>query len=208
MTEDVVRTLNPDRSLADVTDAAAAIGYSPAHLHTAPLPGGGVGVEAPLVTAPERHLYTTQHFLLEPDGEGFHRIMVHHSGQALEAAGTRPGVGLVQREPHDGASQKFRIEEYHDGAFHARDRISGFDDDLDDDLEDHEGDCDLPERGYRILAKESGLAVQAGASVGDPVQLAEPRTTDPQEFVPGSLYGYGRWMFLTLKGTGLRITVR
>ncbi|MFJ5292996.1 RICIN domain-containing protein [Streptomyces sp. NPDC088348] len=198
LTEDIVRTLNPERRLADVADAITAIGYRPAHPHTAPPLDRGVGEGTALVTVPDFRSFTVKHFLLEPDGQGFHRIMVHHSGKALEAAGTTSGAGVVQSEPHDRDGQKFLIQVYRDNAFHDCGRIPGFSDEYDD------GQDACVETGtvYRIIAKESGLALQAGAYEGAPVQLAPPHDAAiTQRFRRGDLYGYGLWMFLTPEDT-------
>jgi hypothetical protein len=164
LTEDIVRTLNPERSLADVADEIAALGHRPVDLRDARPLDRGEGEGDPLVMGfTHQQPYTLGHLLPETDGEGFYRVLVHHSGKALTAAGNR----VVQSEPHDGDSQKWLIEKLDEG----------------------------PRR--RIIAKESGLALQAGSAPGEPVLLAEPHDGDEQIFLRcKTLYGYGRWAFL------------
>ncbi|MFF3020694.1 hypothetical protein [Streptomyces sp. NPDC057939] len=212
LTEAVVRALNPELSLSDVAVAAAALASLTASARPAPDPGPGVPEPrtaangAAMLTALDVPLqYDLAHFLLEPDGEGYHRILVHHSGKALQTAGVEPGAGIAQYEPAEHDAQRFRLQEWTDGAFHDVSRVPGFD--LDDDAEDDET---VVRTGavYRFLAKESGLALRWGTEPGDPIVLAPPRDEDEsQRFVRSDLYGYGLWMFLGRPGDGTQHAV-
>ncbi|MFF6984286.1 RICIN domain-containing protein [Streptomyces sp. NPDC008343] len=174
LTEEVVRTLNPDRGLADVADALTTIGY-PKDASGCVLPlDRGVGERAPLVTGREHG--ASGHFFLEADGDGYHSIFVQHSGKALEADGTTAGAGVVQAEPHDGDSQKFLVQEYRDGEYHDVGRMC---------------DDDSRTAQYRILAKNSGLALQAGQRTGGPVTLATPNGQPGQILTSSTYFGYG-----------------
>ncbi|MFJ4972851.1 hypothetical protein [Streptomyces sp. NPDC088755] len=86
LTEGIVRSLDPERSLADVEGPIAALGHRPADPDSAPPLDRGKGEGDALITMPPDSRFTLRHFLMEPDGEGFHRILVHDSGKALEAA--------------------------------------------------------------------------------------------------------------------------
>ncbi|MFD7857848.1 RICIN domain-containing protein [Streptomyces microflavus] len=206
LSDDVVRALNPRRSLADVAGAAAvltALTAAPRPVRSQTPPGltepRTAADGAPLLTAPDMPLqYDLAHFLLEPDGEGYHRILVHHSGKALQTAGSGPGAGIVQYEPAGHDAQRFRLQEWADEAFHDVFRVPGFD--LDGGVEDDEA---VVQTGavYRFLAKESGLALRWGARSGDPIVLVSPRDEDEsQRFVRSDLYGHGLWMFLGRMG--------
>ncbi|MGW6824164.1 RICIN domain-containing protein [Streptomyces sp. NPDC055005] len=219
LTEDVVRTLNPERALADVVDVVAATGYRAVEPAPAAAPNRldrGLGEGAPLVTAAPRTVGTAGHFLLEPDGEGFHRILVHQSGKALEATGTTVGDTIVQNEPHEGESQRFLLQEQVGSAFHDVPRVPGFDVDggepaagpaderagddafVEDDVFVEEG------TRYRIIAKGCGLALQAGPTPGDPVVLAEPDGGEGQVFTWTTLFGYGYYGRLTERTVTVR----
>ncbi|MFF7738388.1 RICIN domain-containing protein [Streptomyces sp. NPDC007984] len=195
LTEEVVRSLNPERSLADVADAVAAIGWHSTGPDTAPPASRTAGEGAALVVADFPEPWTLGHFLLEPDGEGYHRILVHHSSMALEAGGTAAGAAVVQSGWHEGDSQKWLLQKFQNGEFRDCAQVSGFAPD-----ETDPGSEDGAE--YRIIAKQSGLALQAGTSPGEqPVVLARPHDGDEQIFRRSSLYGYGYWAFLTVRGT-------
>ncbi|WP_432041972.1 RICIN domain-containing protein [Streptomyces cadmiisoli] len=203
LTEGIVRTLNPDRSLADVAEVVDAIGYRPVE-PALPL-DQGVGEGAPLVTQPSaRQPFSLGHFLLKPDGDGYHRILVHHSGKALEVTGTAAGGGVVQSEPHDRDSQRFLVQHHIEGEFRDVPGVPGFDPAYDS---VQSGSSAIPHPVYRIIAKESGLALQAGAHPGAPVVLAEAHDGDDQLFRRSRLFGYGSWMCLARRDTGESIVV-
>ncbi|WP_411120301.1 RICIN domain-containing protein [Streptomyces sp. 058-1L] len=218
LSEDVVRSLDPERSLADVADAVAAIGYPAAQepetiLASDRRAGQGFAlvvadIAEPWHTsyfflAPDREGFHAQpwsarHFLLEPDREGFHRILVHHSSTALEAAGTTVGSAVTQNELHDGDSQKWLLQKFQDGAFRDCAQVPGFAPD------DVEAPSDWAE--YRIVAKQSGLALQAAPGPGaQPVVLAHPHDGDDQIF---GRSGYGYWDFLTARGSSRQLMIR
>ncbi|MEV8434870.1 RICIN domain-containing protein [Streptomyces chartreusis] len=175
LTEDIVRTLNPEVSLADVAEEIEALGHRPVRSGDARPLDRGEGEGDPLVMG-SRHEPPFMIGLLMPeaDGEGFHRVMVHHSGKALTAVGT----AVVQSEPHDGDSQKWLLQELGQGP------------------------------RLRVIAKESGLALQAGSGPGEPALLAEPHDGDEQIFHCRKLYGYGYWAFLENPATELSVTIR
>ncbi|WP_097976924.1 RICIN domain-containing protein [Streptomyces sp. gb14] len=201
LTEDVVRTLNAGRSLADVAAALTSLTPSTPQAdttghHRLETRARTAADGAPLLTAPEMPLqYDLAHFLLEPDGEGYHRILVHHSGKALQTTAAGPDARIVQAEPAESDAQRFLLQEWVDGTFHDVARIPGFG--------PHEEDADdetvvQTAAVYRFLAKESGLAFQWGQESGDPIVLATPRAEDEsQRFVRSDLFGYGLWMFLS-----------
>ncbi|MFC8094542.1 RICIN domain-containing protein [Streptomyces sp. NPDC057301] len=192
LTEEVVRTLNPDRGLADVAPAITAIGYPQDDASRFALPlDRDMGERAPLVTGAERG--TSSHFFFEAYGDGYHRIFVHHSGKALEADGTTEGAAVVQAEPHDGDSQKFLVQELRGGEYHAIDRMG----------EDHS-----PTARYRILAKNSGLVLQAGEHTGDPVTLATPSGHAGQIFNPATYFGYGWYYHLSAESNDAPIMIQ
>ncbi|WCE02466.1 hypothetical protein PGH47_42735 (plasmid) [Streptomyces sp. HUAS 31] len=175
LTEDIVRTLNPEVSLADVAEEIAATGHRPVQPGDARPLDRGEGEGDPLVMG-SRHdpPFMIGHLLPEADGEGFHRVLVHHSGKALTAEGT----AVVQSELHDGDSQKWLLQTLGQGP------------------------------RLRVVAKESGLALQAGSGPGEPALLAEPHDGDEQIFRWESRYGYGHWAFLENPATGLSVTIR
>jgi hypothetical protein len=195
LTEEIVCSLNSERSLADVADAVAAIGYQAGNPDTAPSPCPTVGERAALVVANFPEPWTSGHFLLEPDGEGFHRILVHHSSMALEADGTVAGAAVVQNAWHEGDSQKWLLQKFQDGQFQDCAQVPGF---TPDDMDP--GSDDGSE--YRIVAKQSGLALQADSGPGEqPITLAPLHDGDEQIFRRSSCYGYGYWTFLTVRGS-------
>jgi hypothetical protein len=170
LTEEIVRTLNPRLSLTDVAEEIAALGHRPVDLRDARPLDRGEGEGDPLVMG-YRHVSA---LLPEADGEGFHRILVHHSGKALTAVGT----GVVQSEPHDGDSQKWFLQKLDQG------------------------------RGHRVIAKESGLALQAGSGPGEAALLAEPHDGDQQVFRWESNWCFGGFAFLENPATELSVTIR
>ncbi|MFJ7062902.1 RICIN domain-containing protein [Streptomyces microflavus] len=187
LTEDIVRALNPERSLEEVAEAVRATGYHPTE---SPIPlDRGVGEGAPLVAVDTDDHTSTCRFFFEPDGEGYHRILVHHSGKAVQADTSDSGV--VQREPDGGNAQKFLIEEYRDGHYHRVDQLVG--------LDRYRGPLDIYETedlaasAFRIRAKQSGLVLQRPLREGDPVHLVDPQD-DPAQMMHASMpYGYGVW---------------
>ncbi|MFJ7899895.1 RICIN domain-containing protein [Streptomyces sp. NPDC096198] len=189
LTEEIVRALRPERGLSDVSEAVAATGHRPAE---APVPlDRGRGEGAPLVAMAQRDHTSACRFLLEPDGEGFHRILLHHSGKAVQVAGDSVGSGVVQCEPGHGDAQKFLIEEYRDGGYHRVDQEPSSPDEGDGD-----GDGDGEEfiaPALRVTAKQSGLVLHCPAQEGDPVVLVEPRDDPAQMLTAELVYGYGIW---------------
>lgn len=186
LTEEVVRSLNPAKGRAEVVNAVAATGYAAAEQAPAQALDRGMGENAPLVSG-ARETEMWGEFLLEPDGDGFHRILVRHSGKALDVIevpdAVLGGATVVQSEPHNGDSQKFLLQVLLEGTFHDIREATHFNE------EDGEG----PEDGtrYRIIAKGSGLALQAGLKQGEPVVLAEPYDKEDQTFIWSPRFGYG-----------------
>ncbi|WP_206430132.1 RICIN domain-containing protein, partial [Streptomyces sp. ADI96-02] len=188
LTEEIVRAINPERSLADVAADVAATGHRAAH---SPVPlDRGIGESEPLVAA-ERHDNTSlSRFFFEPDGAGFHRILLHHSGKAVHTCGTETGAAVVQREPDGSAAQLFLLEEYRDGDWHAIPELVTPTPEPDTELYDTQ---ELAAEAFRIRAKDSGLVLGLPDQPGEPVRLEEPRDDPKQAMTASMTYGYGVW---------------
>ncbi|MFD5574210.1 RICIN domain-containing protein [Streptomyces cadmiisoli] len=197
LTDEVVGALNPRAGRDDRKRAVTANGYPRGLSRPGPPLDRGIGEGAALVTGDAHR--TWGHFLFEPDGAGYHRIMVHHSGKALQTAGGEPGAALVQAEPRDGDPQKFLLQQYRNGVYQRVHTFTGVD-----------ATPGAPDGSvYRIIAKESRLALQVSDPVpGSPVTLAEPDDGDGQLFCRRTLFGYGLFGHLRHRATDVPILIR
>jgi hypothetical protein len=186
LTEQVVRALDPERRLEEVYADLDAAGLRLADDDTwfHPLDQGW-GEGAPLVTAGTPT--PGQWFRLEPHEAGGHRILAQHSGKSLWAVAGRSGAQVVQTEPGEDWGQRFLVQRADDESYRP---AAGW----------REGE------EYRILAADSGLALQAPHRPGDPVVLAAPNHDDAQRFraVPTLHHGYHTLVAL---GSGARLAV-
>ncbi|MFK0132085.1 RICIN domain-containing protein [Streptomyces rubiginosohelvolus] len=185
LTEEIVRAINPARSLADVDQNVAATGYRPAPT-LVPL-DRGIGDGDPLVAV--HHSGSLNRFYFESDGTGHHRIMLHHSGKAIHVCGDSTGAAVVQREPDGSPAQLFLLEEYRDGGWHT----------LADLLSPPEEDYrNITTEAFRIRAKDSGLVLGVPDRPGEAVRLEEPREHQDQAMTTWLTYGYGVWAQLPI----------
>ncbi|MFJ9214315.1 RICIN domain-containing protein [Streptomyces sp. NPDC102264] len=188
LTEEIVRAINHERSLADVAGDVAATGYRAA---PSPVPlDRGIGEGEPLVVVQRYDNTSLSRFFFEPDGAGFHRILLHHSGKAVHACGTEAGAPVVQREPDGGAAQLFLLEVFRDGSWHAMPELVA-----PTPYPPLSWDTTpvLAAKAFRIRAKDSGLVLGLPDRLGEPVRLEEPRD-DPKQAMPvAMMFGYGAW---------------
>ncbi|MFF4704530.1 RICIN domain-containing protein [Streptomyces sp. NPDC001297] len=192
LTEETVRAINPSRSLADVADDVAAVGYRPAPI---PVPlDRGIGEGEPLVArAPDYDSTSLTRFYFEQDGTGHHRILIHHSGKAVHVCGTETGAAVVQREPDGSPAQLFLLEEYRDDGWHALPELVHT-------VPDYGGEFsqELSAEAFRIRAKDSGLVLGRPDRLDEPVRLEEPRDDPAQAMTTWLEYGYGVWAQLPI----------
>ncbi|MFJ1910376.1 RICIN domain-containing protein [Streptomyces sp. NPDC088147] len=189
LTEEIVRAINHERGLADVAGAVAATGYRAA---PTPVPlDRGIGEGEPLVVVQQYDNTSLSRFFFEPDGAGFHRILLHHSGKAVHACGTEAGAPVVQREPDGGAAQLFLLEVYRRGGWHAIPELvapAPY-----PPLSENITPPDLAAKAFRIRAKDSGLVLGLPNRLGEPVRLEEPRDDRKQAMRVWTTFGYGTW---------------
>ncbi|MEV7253592.1 RICIN domain-containing protein [Streptomyces cyaneofuscatus] len=186
LTEEIVRAINPEQGLADVAADVAATGHRAAP-SLVPL-DRGIGEGEPLVAAERDDKTSLSRFFFEPDGAGFHRILLHHSGKAVHSCGTEAGAAVVQREPDGGAAQLFLLEEYRAGDWHVIPELvapAPY-----TELSDSQ---ELAANAFRIRAKDSGLVLGFPDRPGEPVLLEEPRDDPKQAMTVSMTYGYGVW---------------
>ncbi|MFJ5646265.1 RICIN domain-containing protein [Streptomyces sp. NPDC093223] len=194
LTDDIIRAVNPAKSLQEVSDAVEEIGYRPS-ADSVPL-DRGEGEGAPLVAVGQDDDTSVCRFLLETGDEGFHRLLLHHSGKAVQTVADTVGSGVVQREPNDSTDQQFRVEEYHDGAYRPVKALRA--------TSYGEGSEEYgTPSAFRITARRSGLVVHCPAGEGSPAVLVEPSADAPQLLTARKPYGYGRWVQLPI-GAGPR----